>query len=836
MTLAHPFAVLLGLLGREAEEEIPICSQEPGGTGLFVDWCRADEAADLADRLVGRNVWFGVQPTARPDKGRGTSKSVTGLVALYCDIDFADSKTSGMGVDRADAMDVVGRLTEAIGAGPCAIVSTGHGLQPYWAIERCDQVDGALLLVRWKQVVKAICTDMGIKLDMGVYDLPRILRVPGTVNVKAEPVDTGLAVKSQAGPLLLEAVHSNINDWFARIGGTDSLAGRPDRESMRALMANPGARAGGDGLDRVFTDEQAADFLEENAWRPARETPWGGGQDYWKVIWQCAMVASHFVDMYDEQDLAERLRAAVLEGHGEEPDARDEYQIALGFAKGGDWLARRPSEREQLDPFSNARDEARIVEAQGGIKTRGMAPPEDDGATEYVVVDGDGVIVSSSYDTPTPADPRADRGVATAQRETVSEAGATQPCTVEDAGTFDAEGRPVLKAPTVIEGARRLTLQSAATIGIESSDWLWKSGTEHWIPLGGLVLLGGREGVGKSTWTARLIAQVTTGRMEGEYLGKPKGVIMCATEDAWAQTIVPRLAAAGADLNKVWRVDAQVNETTLGSVHLPHDIPAMAKAIAAAQVALVVLDPLMGTIDGKLDSHKDQDVRIALEPISRLAADASVTVLGLIHQNKSQSGDLLTRLMGSRAFSAVARTVLVCAETDEEGMEVEGEGGLFDPEVKGARQFKFGQLKNNLAARVENSVRYEIEGKLAGKSVTTSKDVWSSRIKVISYKDPVGVEEAVTATEKAKASKAKEKAGVGDTVPVDPTLNPTKVEQAMQFIADLMANHPDGVSASSAVAAVEGAGFSAGTYTSARSRLGVGSIRDGKGWLWAYRT
>ena len=59
-----------------------------------------------------------------------------------------------------------------------------------------------------------------------------------------------------------------------------------------------------------------------------------------------------------------------------------------------------------------------------------------------------------------------------------------------------------------------------------------------------------------------------------------------------------------------------------------------------------------------LDTHKDAEVRQALEPIVKLADRSSLCVLGLIHVNKSTTSDPLSALMGSRAFAAVARSVL----------------------------------------------------------------------------------------------------------------------------------------------------------------------------------
>ncbi len=83
-------------------------------------------------------------------------------------------------------------------------------------------------------------------------------------------------------------------------------------------------------------------------------------------------------------------------------------------------------------------------------------------------------------------------------------------------------------------------------------------------------------------------------------------------------------------------------------------------------LALIVLDPLMSRLGAKLDTHRDGDVRQALEPLVSFADDTGVSILGLIHLNKSQGVDPLTAVMGSRAFVAVARSVLVVMKDPDE--------------------------------------------------------------------------------------------------------------------------------------------------------------------------
>lgn len=292
-------------------------------------------------------------------------------------------------------------------------------------------------------------------------------------------------------------------------------------------------------------------------------------------------------------------------------------------------------------------------------------------------------------------------------------------------GAETLHGQPAEEEP----GRRRVRAQRASSMTMRATEWVWEDDGAHWVPLGGLTLLGGREGTGKSTWAYGIAARLTQGTLPGTFKGTPRSVVVSATEDAWEQTIVPRLVAAGADLERVWRVDAEVPDGYTTGVSLPTDMGDLERLCRAEDVALILLDPLMGAVDRELDTHKDAEVRRALEPISRLAHDAQLAVLGLIHQNKSTSGDLLTRLMGSRAFSAVARAVLVTVEEDPLTRDqlLPALGGL-EPAGSNKATFWFGQSKNNLAAKVPYTLRYQIEPATVGHDPELDRPITSSRI------------------------------------------------------------------------------------------------------------
>jgi hypothetical protein len=199
------------------------------------------------------------------------------------------------------------------------------------------------------------------------------------------------------------------------------------------------------------------------------------------------------------------------------------------------------------------------------------------------------------------------------------------------------------------ESHRRLVLTAASKIKPQRVQWLWDAR----IALGTLALLAGREGLGKSILSYTIAAMITRGALPGEFYGTPKSVLVAAAEDSWSQTIVPRLIAADADLDRVFRVEV-VHDAIHSELSMPRDL-ARVKAVAReVDAVLMILDPLISRLDPKLDSHKDADVRRALEPLVAMADLINISVLGLIHHNKSGATDPLQVVMASKAFPAVA--------------------------------------------------------------------------------------------------------------------------------------------------------------------------------------
>jgi len=242
--------------------------------------------------------------------------------------------------------------------------------------------------------------------------------------------------------------------------------------------------------------------------------------------------------------------------------------------------------------------------------------------------------------------------------------------------------------PDETGSVRRVRLTPASAIPMRPVRWLWDAR----IPAGAITLLPGREGIGKSLALAWLAARLTRGQLPGLHFGTARPVIYAATEDSWGHTIGPRLHAAGADLDMVYRADVE-HDGSITQLTLPLDCADLAAEAKRLGVAMLAADPLLSLIGAQIDSHRDRDLRTALEPLAALADRTGCAVVGLAHFNKSAGADALNLITGSRAFSAVARAVIAIAR---------------DPAADDGSCI-MSQAKNNLGRLDLPSLRYVIQ-------------------------------------------------------------------------------------------------------------------------------
>jgi hypothetical protein len=201
-------------------------------------------------------------------------------------------------------------------------------------------------------------------------------------------------------------------------------------------------------------------------------------------------------------------------------------------------------------------------------------------------------------------------------------------------------------------------------------EWLWPGR----IPLGKLSILAGDPGLGKSFATLDMAARVSRGTPwpDAPLTSSPAGdVVLLSAEDDPADTIRPRLDAAGADVSRIIMLTAVriPADDGHGAVDrgfcLAVDLPHLRSAIASVpRCRLVVIDPISAYL-GDVDSHVNAEVRGVLTPLAELAASTRVAVVGVQHLRKSD-GPAVYRSMGSLAFVAASRATWAVARDPDD--------------------------------------------------------------------------------------------------------------------------------------------------------------------------
>lgn len=320
-------------------------------------------------------------------------------------------------------------------------------------------------------------------------------------------------------------------------------------------------------------------------------------------------------------------------------------------------------------------------------------------------------------------------------------------------------------------------------VELEQVSWLWQGR----IPLGKITVLDGDPGLGKSTLALDLAARVTRGApMPDGSPGVDGGVVILTAEDGLADTVRPRLDAAGGDPTRALAVQTIGTGETERGISLA-DLQALEQAIRQVSAKLVIVDPVMAFLGAQTDSHRDQDIRRCLAPIASLAERTGAAFLIIRHLNKAAGGNPIYRGGGSIGIIGAARSgFLVSKDPDDEAKRV------------------LASTKSNLS-RPPDSLSFELEecaGAVRVKWLGASKHSASSLL--------------------AEAANEQERAAV---------------DEAKDFLRDYLADGPQG--ARDVQHAARQAVISEATLRRAKVALGVKPQKVGRPgtrgqrWLWA---
>jgi hypothetical protein len=312
-------------------------------------------------------------------------------------------------------------------------------------------------------------------------------------------------------------------------------------------------------------------------------------------------------------------------------------------------------------------------------------------------------------------------------------------------------------------------------------EWLWKGR----IPLGNLTIIAGDPGLGKSFVTLDMAARTSCGTPWPDAPGEanpPGSVLLFTAEDDLETTVVPRLTAAGADLKKVHTITSVKSKDGPRAFTL-EDLPALEEALKKLDgPRLVVIDPV-GAFLGKVDDHRNAEVRGLLAPLTKLAAEHRVAVVLVTHMNKANQIKTFNKIMGSVAYTAAARSVWAVVKSKDEPKE-----RLLLP------------VKSNLAPD-PTGLSYRIDG-------DPPRVVWGDGPITLHADDFMG--------------------------DAEPGRDPTELGKAREFLRRVVG--PGEVHAAQVYADAASEGISKMTLKRAKGREGIESYQKAgeQGWWWRY--
>ncbi len=320
-------------------------------------------------------------------------------------------------------------------------------------------------------------------------------------------------------------------------------------------------------------------------------------------------------------------------------------------------------------------------------------------------------------------------------------------------------------------------------------NWLWPDR----IARGKVSMIAGNPGLGKSQITASLSAIVSIGGQWPVDLTpcKTGNIIILSAEDDVADTIRPRLEAAGADLTKIYildaiRIQSDDGKETLAPFNLKTDLYALESMVRdIGSVALIVIDPITAYL-GTTDSHKNAEIRGLLSPLSDMAGRHESAIVCVSHLNKGGNSDAMMRITGSLAFVAAARAAYLVAQDEDRRV--------------------FLPMKNNVG-NDKTGLAFTIEGADLGNDILTSRVVWHDDVVNMS------ADEVLTKS-------------------IDPEER-NALDDAKLFLKDLLTNNP--TPAKQVYKEADQAGHAKRTIQRAKDALGIksGKTRFDGQWQWS---
>lgn len=189
VTAVSPVDFLRALFGNVDAGYLTLFSIDPTTGARSTDWFDHPDLEAMADHAIAigglRDVWFGLAPRLeRLAAGRrGGKDDCVGITCLWVDIDIAGPNHKDV-AGVLPTLDQARELVRSFPLQPSIIVATGGGYHVYWLLdEMVTGTDASVLLERWAATWADRALERQVHVD-NVFDVARVLRMPGTLNHK----------------------------------------------------------------------------------------------------------------------------------------------------------------------------------------------------------------------------------------------------------------------------------------------------------------------------------------------------------------------------------------------------------------------------------------------------------------------------------------------------------------------------------------------------------------------------------------------------------------------------------------------------------------------------
>lgn len=188
----------------------------------------------------------------------------------------------------------------------------------------------------------------------------------------------------------------------------------------------------------------------------------------------------------------------------------------------------------------------------------------------------------------------------------------------------------------------------------EKIEWYWQGR----MAKGKVGAWDGDPGLGKTTAGLDIAARFSRGDvLPGETKPVPKMVVgILSDEDGIADTTIPRLQLANADLTQICQLIGRTATGLKRSLTIPNDIAEIIKIVQRDQIGYLHIDPLAAHASVNISIYNDQEVRtMIMGPLAALAEETGACVTLVRHLTKQPGMPAMYRGGGSIGVIGAAR-------------------------------------------------------------------------------------------------------------------------------------------------------------------------------------